>query len=647
MKTAQSQPLEQTAPSRVPRLAHAFPLLVVLPGVTLLALQQARFWSFFIDDSFISLVYVRNFFEGRNLSYNGLFVEGYSNFLWVIGVILVGLTGLDLMLAAKILGVFSAHASILAVVHLGYLLSGRWRDGMFATLLLAATGPFVAWSVGGLEGPLLALLLLLCLRYLLIEEQTPHARWSWSAVAALLAALTRPEAIGFVGIIWAWLVVQTVLRRRTWATLLVWSVTVALGFGLFLGWRYLMYGDLIPAPVYAKRSALSDQIAAGVFRLGPLRQEWSIVLTMLALGTAGYLAGAWAKRWHIALMSALVVIYTTFVIIAGGDWMPMYRYLVPILPVAALLIAGGSVALVERFGARLPAVPRGLLAAALVAAPLLQIGIWTEKQRPSAIEAATNTWNNSQSSPKQLGQYLASINDGSISIALIDAGAIAYYSGIPAIDLLGLNNRYIAHLPGVFGYRVDPAYVFAAEPTFIEMPHRITPRHNLIFANFGGASKLYYTREFQRWYERVDDLPLAPFRRRAVPLATSMFDNFYAARVTPQIAPEPLVAGEVATVPIEVLNMGTGVWIAQKDILPGVVFVLARIINPADGSLVTEIWAPLQQDMLPGERQLLEVRMRAPKEPDAYVLEIDMVLNEIGFFSAQGSPAVRTQLDVQ
>lgn len=643
MKTAQSQAIERPARGREGALTRALPLLAALPAMVLLAVQQARFWPFFIDDSYISLVYARNFLAGNNLTYNGLFVEGFSNFLWVVGVILIGLTGLDLVLAAKLLGLLCAYACLLAVGHLGYLLTGRWRDGMLAGLLLAATGPFVAWSVGGLEGCLLGLLLVLTLRYLVLEERAPAARWSWSAVTALLVAMTRPEAIGLVGLIWGWLVVQTALGRRSWRSLLVWSATVAVGFGLFLGWRYLMYQDLLPAPVYAKRSALRDQIAAGVGRLSPLLREWSVALAMLAVGVVGYLVGAWARRWEIALMAALVGAYTAFVLVAGGDWMPMFRYLVPVMPVAALLIAGGSVALVERVAGGLPVVARGLIAAALVAAPLVQMGLWTEQRREEAITSALSTWG----SPKLLGEYLAAVDDGSISVAVIDAGAIAYYGGVPTIDLYGLNNQYIAHLPGIFGYRVDPDYVFAAAPSYIELPHRLTPQGNPVFANYGGAVRLYYTREFQRWYERAPDVPMAPYRRRAEPLATSMYDTFYAARVTPQLAPGPVPAGEVMTVPVEVVNGGTGIWIAHEQQLPGTVFVVSRLINPANGAVETEIWTRLQQDMFPGERQLLDVRLRAPKKPGTYQLEIDMVLNEIGFFSKQGTPAVRAELDVR
>ena len=644
MTVERTQVLEQPASRQLAVQSHFILLLATaLPGICLLAFQQARFWPFFIDDSYISLVYVRNFLEGQSLTYNGLAVEGYSNFLWVIGVILLSLTGLDPVLAAKLFGVFCGHACILAIVELGYLLSGRWRDGLLAGLLLALTGPFIAWSVGGLEGCLLALLLVLLVRYLLLEQQLPTQRWSWSAVVALLLAMTRPEAIGLVAIVWAWLVLQAVLKQRSWGGLVSWTLTFALGFGLFLSWRYLMYQDFLPAPVYAKRSALQNQINTGVLRLSPLLSEWNIILATLSLGVAGYLIGAWAKRWIIALMAGLVVCYCAFAVVAGGDWMPMHRYLVPIMPLAALLIGGGSVALIERFAPTLPVAARSLLAAAIVVAPLYQIGSWTEQRRQGALATARSTWD----TPMLLGTYLAKINDGSTSIALIDAGAIAYYSGIPAIDLYGLNNRHIAHLPGVSGDRLDLNYLFAAKPTFFELHHRFTPRGNPIFVNFSGSPKLFYTREFQRWYERVPEIPLSPFRRRAEPLATTMFDDFYAAKLAPQDQVLMLAAGRLSTIPIEIVNQGTGIWVADNALYGGVVYVVARLLEPDSGAILSEEWTPLLQDMLPGERQLLDLRVKALGQAGNYLLEIDMVLNDVAFFSQQGYAASRYPLVVQ
>jgi len=77
----------------------------------------------------------------------------------------------------------------------------------------------------------------------------------------------------------------------------------------------------------------------------------------------------------------------------------------------------------------------------------------------------------------QIGQALNDSTDESTTIALIPAGIIKYYSERYAIDMLGLNDRDIAHtdmqsirgLPGHEKYNIDS--VLAREPDIIITQH--------------------------------------------------------------------------------------------------------------------------------------------------------------------------------
>ena len=52
---------------------------------------MAGFGWFVCDDAFISFCYARNLLEGHGLVYNpGEYVEGYSNFLWVLELTALG-----------------------------------------------------------------------------------------------------------------------------------------------------------------------------------------------------------------------------------------------------------------------------------------------------------------------------------------------------------------------------------------------------------------------------------------------------------------------------------------------------------------------------------------------------------------------------
>ena len=56
----------------------------MLPWVALLGWLTSVAW-FITDDAFISFRYVRNLLDGHGLVFNpGEYVEGYTNFLWVL-----------------------------------------------------------------------------------------------------------------------------------------------------------------------------------------------------------------------------------------------------------------------------------------------------------------------------------------------------------------------------------------------------------------------------------------------------------------------------------------------------------------------------------------------------------------------------------
>jgi hypothetical protein len=75
---------------------------------------------------------------------------------------------------------------------------------------------------------------------------------------------------------------------------------------------------------------------------------------------------------------------------------------------------------------------------------------------------------------KVIGKWLGENAPPGASIAVTTAGAIPYYSGLPAIDMLGINDRAIARrrMPemgkGIAGHeKHDMAYVLSRRPTYI------------------------------------------------------------------------------------------------------------------------------------------------------------------------------------
>ena len=172
---------------------------LAVPGLfTVGALYASQVWlykGFFVDDPFITFRFVKQWTNGNGLVYNvGERVEGYSNFLWTLMLAPFDLLGVDLVLASKLLGIALGLLTVLAI----YSFSQRFESRWISALLLVASGPFAAWTVGGLETPLFALLLTLSVCAFVREEDT--TRGSLSGILFGLLSLARPEGLGFAAV---------------------------------------------------------------------------------------------------------------------------------------------------------------------------------------------------------------------------------------------------------------------------------------------------------------------------------------------------------------------------------------------------------------------------------------------------------------
>jgi arabinofuranosyltransferase len=115
---------------------------------TLLCIALALFgihtWlhkSFGVDDSFITFRFVQQWAAGNGIVYNiGEYVEGYSNFLWLVLLLPFEKVGFNLQLVAKTLGFLCGGATLILCAN--YAKSAH--APVIAPLLLAASAPFVA-----------------------------------------------------------------------------------------------------------------------------------------------------------------------------------------------------------------------------------------------------------------------------------------------------------------------------------------------------------------------------------------------------------------------------------------------------------------------------------------------------------------------
>ena len=129
----------------------------VLSSIVLIV-HSRSYLPLFFDDAYISLRYAMRFLQGQGLTWtDGEAVEGYSNLLWVLGCAALGALGLDLVDAARVLGLLCA---LLAMAALLFAFPPRnWRGSLPAlagTMFIALAGPIAIWAIAGMEGCMVA-----------------------------------------------------------------------------------------------------------------------------------------------------------------------------------------------------------------------------------------------------------------------------------------------------------------------------------------------------------------------------------------------------------------------------------------------------------------------------------------------------------
>lgn len=441
--------------------------------------QFLYFAGFIVDDAYISFRYAENFAKGRGIVFNpGEYVEGYTNFLWV--VILGGLykLGFDPQVSARVLGILCSLCTLWLTFKLSRTISFVSRTGVprslltrslnvSAPLFLACSPAFGLWAGAGLETPFFGCLLMLAVWRHLREESLDS--FPFSALFFGISALIRPEGSLYFGLTFLSALIFRLQTRRRMILNLWRNWALFLPFvGGHLFWRWQYYGSLLPNTYYMKIG--DDFSLAGVkysveffFRYGGLTFFLTAVVVLLAARFQEY----WLR--YLLLLFGASVAYFMYV---GGDWMPEFRFFVPVLPLYWLCVQEGLRTLSPQLSFRF--VWRSFAGVVLLILSLVGSMAYLLYTMPRI-----TTEDDGHVVIGKLLQKEAAPQD---VLAAIDIGALAYFSGLRTIDYFGLVDDYLARLssqeytfnPGFWGrqtfrLKVDLDYVLAQQPMFIEV----------------------------------------------------------------------------------------------------------------------------------------------------------------------------------
>jgi len=289
---------------------------LVLVGRALLAERQT------VDDVFIFLRTARNLAERGEMAFDpGVRVEGTSSPAWTLLLALVWRLGGHGLGVAK-LGSLLVAGLVPAACGLSASRAtpGRALAIAVPAVALAFDSDLASWASSGMDTPLWTLACVACVAL--------AGRPSAAAVALGLLAWVRPEGPVFAALG----VLALAGDRRSMVRLGLLAAAPVLALtALRLGY----FHALVPNTFWAKMNAADgkDFTGSGYLASAFLRRP----MLLLVLPAAALLALPTCR--HVRVAMALLLATLLFAGMAGGDWMPGRRLLVPALPLAAIVAA--------------------------------------------------------------------------------------------------------------------------------------------------------------------------------------------------------------------------------------------------------------------------------------------------------------------
>ncbi len=431
------------------------------------------YYPFLSDDALISLRYAERFIEGNGLNWNDSeYVEGYSNLLWILIISGMGYIGMDLVDTIRFIGftLFLLIPLIALYIYI-YKYGKQLNQVIIPVSSYVFAAPIAVWAIGGLEQPLLAFLLtmsIICfLRY--CDNPSPYFLIVTSINLGLMV-LTRPDA---PLIVIAFAVTFLLITKLSQNARIISAVIVTIAPALFvigqLLFRLNYYGEFLPNTAFVKLTPAVNHFLNGLLYIGGAFAFMSPFLLII-------IRIIWKNFKNITeepllvLTIVLALIYLPYLIFIGGDVFPAYRHFVVIFVLFFFVLIRYSEqvhdlikSIAEFFRIKNLNIMFVLI---ITSFALLQFGNHESRR------AKHERW---EWIGKELGETLNTVlYDAQPLVAVTAAGCIPYWSKLPTLDMLGLNDKHIAKNhpenigSGMLGHELgDADYILGRKPDLI------------------------------------------------------------------------------------------------------------------------------------------------------------------------------------
>ncbi len=431
--------------------------------------------------------------------------------------------GLDAMAMLQAVSAWCVVATLAVTARLarGALPAGASVLVVPVTVWLLAAESLGYYATTGMETALFTLLATASI-HLSLREARERRRRGAVAVFVLLA-LTRPEGVLFFALCQGVCALVERLRHGDWGfkRRIIDAGVFAVAIGAWVAWRLSYYGELLPNTYHAKVTGGFEQLAGGLLYL----RDWALAYPVFALAllAPGVLLARYGRRSRagaaafvpfrgkpdVPAVWILAIAWILYVVAVGGDSMPFHRFLLPVLPLAAVL-ASAMLVEVLRLWPHLAPGRRPFALAALLLAVQLAAGRPGEEPMRAFVAHRTTLVG------LETGRYLAAERDADDLLAVNTAGALPWASRLPSLDMLGLTDPAIARRevyvvsPRWSGHRRGwGEYVLSRRPAVIVWYNSAGARE----PHYLGDHQLAEDPSFRFFYQaRRADLPAAAGR---------------------------------------------------------------------------------------------------------------------------------------
>ena len=399
------------------------------------------------EDAYITFRFSKNLADGNGPVFNpGERVEGYSNPLWMFSIAIARKLGFDMAGYSRMAGALFNTLTLLLV----WFIPWRW----FAVRGAASLGgpvlymlclPLQFYAASGLETSLYTFLVAASAGAIMWAGAS-SARCTAAFFLLLLTALTRPEGAIFCVFYCLWLGWRYVVKKESLRPYVPGIILFGLLYAAFLLWRLSYYGLPLPNTYYAKGSfPLYVRFLLGFFINKGFFTSYTWLLFLLPFFLFVKISDARRALPPLYLFISAGLLFSFG--FSGWDWMPFFRYNLPVLP---LMIICCQLLFAELWRSWASTRGKKLLWAAVAACILFVAAeqYWKDL-------AFNYRWrdlvNFARYNQQTMADWIRLELGTQPVIAIGDVGYFAYVSQATIIDLYGLTNREFAAIKTRYG----------------------------------------------------------------------------------------------------------------------------------------------------------------------------------------------------